>query len=159
MLEETFQDTLAVVQYHRYDEYETTWGVARWTYLGLNYTPTAIFDGHDYVEGSLEDETAQYNIYRTNHFLPRRAITTDVTLAVTAEHTGGQTYHVSVEVGIEPDGTGKTMRIYIVQVLDYWPTTISYSRNGFKQAAATVDVTLTPGQTQVVEERLHVRRR
>ena len=148
---DTYSDTFAFVQYHRYDEHELPWGADRWTFLGVNYTPTAVFNGHDNVEGSLEDTTQQYNLYRTNHFLPERAITTDVTLTLTAEQISGPVYHISAEVGIEPDGTGKTVRVYIVQVLDYWPTTSSYSRNGFKQAADTADVTLAPGETDTVD--------
>jgi len=38
------------------------------------------------------------------------------------------------------------MRIYMVQVLDYWPIPPTYSRNGFKQAAATEDISLEPGR-------------
>jgi predicted CXXCH cytochrome family protein len=40
----------------------------------------------------------------------------------------------------------------MVQVLDYWPETTTYHRNGFKYAAHTNDITLAPGQMQIVEE-------
>jgi hypothetical protein len=51
---------------------------------------------------------------------------------------------------VEPSGTGKTLRVHLVQVLDVWPTAVSYSRNGVKQGAAYADITLNPGQCQQV---------
>jgi hypothetical protein len=43
------------------------------------------------------------------------------------------------------------MRVYLVQVLDKFPAVPAYSRNTFKQAATTEDVTVAAGEcTQVV---------
>jgi len=150
-LTDVYADSFAFVQIHKDDDYSTTWGDDRWTFYGAMYTPTAVFDGADLLEGSVSDSDQQYTIYRTNHFLPGRAIPTDVTIDISAAPVGGQTYHVTVEVGIEPDGTGKTMRIYTVQVLDHWPPEKPYHRNTFKQAASPVDITLAPGGSQAVE--------
>lgn len=148
---DVYADSFAFVQFHWFDDYSTVWGDDRWAFYDGMYTPTAVFDGADLVEGSVPDSDQQYTIYRTNHFLPQRAIPTDVTIGLSAEPLGGQTYRASALVGIEEGGTGKTLRIYMVQVLDHWPPEHAYHRNGFKQAAPTSDLTLAPGESQVVE--------
>ena len=149
---DVYEDSFSFVQHHKFDENALPWSDARWTFYGAQYTPTAVFDGADLVEGALYDEDQQYTVYRANHLLPDREVPTDVTITVSATQLIDETYWVTTEVGIEPGGTGKTLRIYQVQVLDHWPTTKTYHRNGFKQAAETVDVTLSPGQTEVLEE-------
>jgi predicted CXXCH cytochrome family protein len=150
-LTDVYADTFAFVQYHVFDPYSVPWAVDRRDFYDAIYTPTAMFDGVDKVVGATSDSDQQYTIYRTNHFLPQRAIFTDVTMQVSGESLGGQDYRISAEVAIEPGGAGKTMRIYIVQVLDHWPADPSYSRNTFKQAAPTQDVTLAPGESQIVQ--------
>lgn len=133
------------MQIHGGDDYELPWGVTRSNFYSVTGYPTAYFDGVDrYVGGYAYD--AYHSAYNA-----RRAVATDVTLWMTAETGTGQTYDVEVQVGIEQGGQGKTMRVYIVQVLDHWPNVVSYSRNGFKQAASTVDVTLSPGEQETIE--------
>jgi predicted CXXCH cytochrome family protein len=139
-----------MVQVHLYDAAATTWGNNRWTFYSGGYTPTALFNGTDPVAGAVPDTFAQYNLYRNDHFLPARAKPTDVTIDLGVEHVSGQTYQVTVLVAIEAGGTGKTLRVHTVQVLDYWPDTPDYHRNGFKQAAPTSDITLAPGESQPV---------
>jgi hypothetical protein len=116
MLLDVYPDSLAFVQIHMWDGYGTLWGDDRWAFYSGQSYPLAIFDGIDPVAGAVHDVDQQYTIYRTNHFLPERAIATDVTVDVSAEFLGGQTYRVSTLVGIESDGTGKTLRVYVVQV-------------------------------------------
>lgn len=153
MLTDVYADSFAFVQYHIFfDGYETPFGDARWTFYELQYTPSANFDGADPVVGAVHDIDQQYTIYRTNHFLPGRAIPTDVTLSVSAQPIGGQTYRVSVEVGLEADGEAKTVRLYVVEVLDHWPPEKPYHRNTFRQAAPTHDIALAPGESQVIQE-------
>ena len=75
---------------------------------------------------------------------------TDVTLAVSGVEVAADTYDITTEVCIEASGTGKTMRIYTVQVLDHYPRTAAYYRNSFIQAAVEEDVALAAGEcTQV----------
>ena len=148
---EVYSDSFAFVQYHVSDEYATPCGDARWVYHDGVYTPTAVFDGIDPVVGAVSDYDQQYNIYRTNHFLPQRAIPTDVTLDLIVEHVSGQDYRAIASVGVEAGGAAKTLRVYLVQVLDHWPAVPAYSRNTFKQAAPTVDVSLAPGGSQSVD--------
>lgn len=110
-----------------------------------------VFSGIDPVVGAVSDVDQQYVIYRINHFLPQRAIVTDVTIDLSAEQVSGQTYRVTAVVGLESGGTAKTLRIHMAQVLDHWPATPAYHRNGFKQAVPPQNLTLTPGDSQVVE--------
>lgn len=148
---DVYSDSFAFVQIHVFDEYATPWGDERWAFYDAEYTPMAAFDGTNLVVGAVPDVDLQYNIYRTYHFLPARAAPTDVTIHLSAQPIGERTYRASALVGIEEGGTGKTLRIYMVQVLDHWPVEPDYSRNTFKQAAPTRDIILAPGESQVVE--------
>ncbi len=148
---DVYSDSFAFVQFHHGDEDALPWGEDRWAFYGAEFTPLAVFDGADLVVGAVHEVDQQYSIYRANHFLPERAVPTDVTIELSATDLGGQTYRVSALVGIEADGAGKTMRVFMVQVLDHWPPSKPYHRNGFKQAAPTQDITLAPGESQVVE--------
>ena len=145
----TYPNTFIDVQYHLSDAYSTTWGNNRAAFYALAGTPTAWFDGMLKCEGAYQNDTQQYNWY-LSQYNARRAVATDVTITITGEPVSGQTYNVTARVCIQPGGTAKTMRIYMVQVLDYWPTTFTYLRDGFKQAATTQDVPLTAGQCALV---------
>ncbi len=148
---DNYEDSFAFVQYHLFDGSDHPWSDQRWADFGNPQTPTAVFAVIDKVEGAVEDTDTQYRIYRTNHFLPRRGLTNDVTLDLdTAEVSPGK-YHVSATVGIEAGGTDKTLRVTVVHVLDHWPADPSYQRNGFKGAGPTADITVAAGTTQVVE--------
>ena len=154
-LVDVYPDSFAFIQFQVFDaEYSTPWGDGRWGFYHAEYTPTAVFAGTDIVVGAVHEVDQQYTIYRVYHFLPERNIPTDITLAVRGEPLGGQSYRIFAEVGIEPDGVGKTLRVYVVQVLDHYPPNKPYHRNGFKQAAPTVDIALLPGQQQVVQHDL-----
>jgi len=153
-LVDVYQDSFAFVQFHVFDDNATPFGDGRWAYNNGEHTPLTIFDGIDAVVGAVSDSDQQYTIYRINHFLPQRAVPTDVTIDLSAEPVGGQTYRVRAQVAIEAGGVAKTVRVYIVQVLDHWPTTQMYYRNGLKQAAPSLDIALAPGNSQVVEHLL-----
>lgn len=146
-------DTFAAVQIHHGDNYATTWGNARANfYTDFAGYPTIFFDGKEKHEGE-----ATYAQYLAKYNL-RQAVPTDVFVSITATFVSGHTYNVTVNVCIESSGTAKTMKVYLVQVLDYWPTVVNYSRNGFKQSAFTHGqepvVTVQPGQCQQVQTTL-----
>lgn len=149
---DVYPDSFFLVQYHvDFDGYTTPWGDDRRLFYQCEGTPTAIFDGIDKVVGAIHDLEQEYTVLRVNHFLPERGVGTDVTMTLTISHVGGQTYSACANVGIEAGGTGKTLRIYMVQVLDHWPPEHSWHRNTFRQAAPTEDITLAPGQSDEVE--------
>jgi hypothetical protein len=65
---------------------------------------------------------------------------------LSAEPIEEDTYEFTADLCVSPDGTGKTVRVYMVQVLDHFPFGLDHEpRNGFKQAASTEDVELLPG--------------
>lgn len=149
MLVDDYPDSLALVQAHLVGDPRTTWGRNRFFYFyGFQYTPSASFDAVDTIVGAWS-VTQIYNEYRSM-YLARLAVATDVTLALSAVHVSGSTYEITATVCVEPEGIGKTMRIYIAQVLDHWPPSPTYHRNGLKQMAGTVDVTVAPGNCQDV---------
>jgi len=137
-------DTFTSVQYHVGDSYSTSWGNARYGFYSITGTPTVYFDGITSVIGAGSTSSA-YTNYR-NTYLARLAVSTDVTIELFGDQVSGQTYEITCTACIEPGGSTKTMRIYITQVLDDWPAASThYPHNTFKQAAATEDITLTPG--------------
>ena len=152
LLLDVYPDSLTFVQYHANDMYMTPWEAERFAYYDGLYTPNAVFDGTDRTVGAVDNVLRQYAIYRTTHFLPELATPTDVTLTLQATYLGGQSYRASAEVGLDPDGTAKNLRVFILQLLDHWPPDHDYYRNAFKQAAPTHDISLAPGQSQIIEE-------
>ncbi len=148
-LVDDFPDSLALVQIHVSGYPRTTWGYYRffdfYNFLG---TPSASFDGVDTAVGAYS-EIQVYNLYRTM-YLARLAVPTDVTLDLSAVHISGSTYEIAATACVEPEGIGKTMRVYVAQVLDHWPPFPTYHRNGLKQMAGTADVTVAAGDCQDV---------
>ena len=151
MLLDDYPDSLALVQIHVVGPYATPWGASRfWNFYGFSGTPSASFDGVDTRVGA--GSVAQiYSVYRGMH-MTRLAEPTDVTLALSAVYVRGSTYEITATVCVEPEGTGKTMLIHLAQVLDHWPPTPTYHRNGLKQKAGTVQITLAPGQCDDIVE-------
>jgi len=138
-------NSMTLVQYHVSDSYSTTWGNSRATFYGVGGIPHCRFDGTGTCVGY--GGPACYD----SNFAAALATATDVTITPTIADLGGGIYKAIATVCIEETGAGKSMRIYMAQVLDYWPANPTYHRNGFKQAAATQDVTLDPGEcTEVV---------
>ena len=145
-----YPDTFTMVQIQCFFPYDTPWGDDRQTFYDVTVRPTAWFDGIDGYVGSLGSWENDYDRYEAA-YLARRAIPTDVTLEVGAEEISGQTYRIQVRVCLEPGGEAKSVRIYAVQVLDHWPYSEDYHRNGFKQAADTTDLDLTPDACEYFE--------
>jgi len=151
---DNYPDTFAFVQIHAgSDGYDTAWGNARKTFYAVTGYPTTVFDGTLKHSGG-----HTYSAYQ-GEFLSRPD-TTDVTIELTGDLVSGQTYSVQANVCVESGGAERTMRIHMVQVLDYWPLPsdsppgASYSRNGFKQAADThgsePDITLAGGECDTI---------
>jgi hypothetical protein len=142
----SYPDTLALVQMYVGCDGATPWGDARFAFYGATGTPTVLFDGLEECAGTLGSTAAHYAWYEST-FLARRPQPTDITLTLTAYPYSGRTYRVGVRVCMEPGGTARTVRVQLVQVLDYWPAyTPYYTRNAFKQAAPEQDLALVPGE-------------
>ncbi len=146
-----YPTTFALVEYHwgsSSDPHTTTWGNARAVFYNVDGTPDAWFDGVSECSGagSVSGAYACYNGYYT----ARRSVPTDVVIRLGGSSLGGSLYRIEAQVCLEATGTAKTVRIQIAQVLNNWPTSPTYSRNTFRQAAAYMDLNLQPGQCQSV---------
>jgi hypothetical protein len=110
------------------------WQSARTSYMGVPGTPTAWFDGARQEVGAGSTSSA-YAAY-LGHYNARRATATDVVINLSGAQLSGQTYQITAQICIDAGGAGKTMRIYMVQVLDDWPNyPVHTPRYGFVQAA------------------------
>jgi hypothetical protein len=152
-------DTFTYVQIHQADAGCPTWP-ARVTFYknpsGGNLwtgTPMMVVDGFYHQEGTYTNYQTEYN-WVLGAYNSRRNTPTDVSVSVTAVPLSGSTYTIHAQVCLQPGGVAKTVRVYIVQLLDHWPTSCSYCRNCFMQAATTQDVLLTAGQCAVVTRTL-----
>jgi hypothetical protein len=154
MMLNNYPDTFIAVEIHTTGQYTTQWGNQRITFYGVSGTPTAWFDGVDPLVGAYTDVNQQYNWYR-DEYLARLPVPTDVTVNVQAVKVSPTSCQVFAEIGIEPGGVGKRVRLHMIQVLDHWPTSPSYSRNTVKQGQIWgMFMTLEPGQTGVLSRRL-----
>ena len=148
MLQDNYEQTFAMVYYYNYSS--DPWMSARLNFYHVSGVPAAWFDGLIPRVGVYGNVQQTYNWY-AGTYNGRRGVPTDVTIQLSGEHVSGQTYRVYAEVCIEPDGQAKTMRVYMIQVLDHWPSSAPQYRNVFKEAAVTEDVTLSPGDCQTVQ--------
>jgi hypothetical protein len=128
-----------VVEYHVQDAHAFPWGESRGNFyniwaLGI---PWFAYDG-------LWDAWPIANYEPA--LVQRMAVPTDVTLTLSGVEMAADTWEFTAEVCVEAGGVGKEMRIYMVQALDKWPTSPTYSRNTFQQAATTEDVTVAAGE-------------
>jgi hypothetical protein len=145
--DQIIDDTFTLVQIHVASDGLPTW-LGRSTFYGVAGIPTAIFDGTLFTMGASNDVQQMFDWY-LSLYNQRRVVPTDVTLTGTGVETGTQTITVHARVCLEPGGTAKTVRIYMVQELDHFGC--SYCRNTFMQAATTEDIVLLPGECAVVE--------
>ncbi len=145
-----YPDSFALVQIHIGDPYNTPWGNERDSFYSVGGTPTAWFDGVLEAIGTYTSVPDQYAWYR-DLYTTRRNRPTDVTIDVTGDQVVDETFQIQANVCIEAGGVGKAMRVHIVQVLDDWPSSPTYSRNGFKQAAEDEVIVLAPGECQPVQ--------
>ncbi len=142
---QNYPDTFTLVQYHVGDAYAVTWCYTRATFYGVTGTPDAWFDGALNRPGAYATVPQQYNYY-LGAYNTRMGVPTDVTINLSAVQISSNTFEMTAHVCVEAGGAGKTMRIYMVQVLDHWPADLGYHRNGFKQAATTQDITVAAGE-------------
>lgn len=143
---DTNPTTFAVYEMHVWDAYITSWGEQRKAFYGniADGVPWFAYDGL-FDAWFCPTGGGQGNQCYEPNLLERQPLPTDVTIDLYGTETAAQTYDVTAHVCIEPGGTGKTMRVYMVHALDHWPPSPSYSRNTLRQGATTEDVTVASG--------------
>ncbi len=104
--------------------------------------------------GAYTNNTQMYNWYM-QQYNAVRANPTDITIDAGGAPVTGQTYRISAEVCRESGSTPKAMRIYMVDVLDNWPTSPTDQRNCVQQGPASPyyvqQISLMGGECQLVE--------
>ena len=128
------------MQIHLGDSYEISYGDSRASFYGVTGTPADRYDGnmgHNGWPGSASPYISQFNT--------RLGVETDVTIDMAGSHAEGDTYNVTVRVGVEPDGLRRNMRIHCVMVRDFYPATPTYHRNCLVAAADYVTHNVHPG--------------
>jgi hypothetical protein len=141
-------DTFTLVQYHSSDSYSTPFGNRRKTFYALTGTPLAWFDGVTECSGAYSTVIAQYNWYK-GVYDQRHVVPTDITIEMSGTEIDADTYDVHVKVCMDPGGTAKTAKLYVTQVLDYYPaSTPTIYRNTHMQTAVDdpAPISLTPGE-------------
>jgi hypothetical protein len=147
-IQSNFPGDVIVLQLHQSDAYEIPWGDARAGFYGVPGYPTVWFDGVDQRVGTTGSVSADYNAF-VNMLNARLSDATDVTVDVDVTLLGSNRFEVEATVGIDAGGSGKTMRVNIVQVLDDTPAGSHYL-NCLMQAMNHQTVTLAPGESTVV---------
>jgi hypothetical protein len=143
--------TFTMVQYHVSDSYTTSFGNQRRIFYGLTGTPLAWFDGVIECGGAMATSEIQYNWYMTQYNV-RHPVPTDVTIELNATEISADTHDVHVKVCLEPGGSAKSVKLYVAQLLDFWPTSPSYHRNTHRQTAVAspAPISLVPGECHEV---------
>lgn len=167
-MQDLYPDTIALLQEHvsSSDAYAIAWGKSRFvSYPITGSIPTTFYDGTFRLVGTDPNEGGgDYDTY-LNAYLDRQAVPTDVTLELGAESEdkppfehgfafdGGPTFTFRARVGIPEGAPPRTVWVYIVRALDYYPFphTYTYYRNCLMEAAATEEVNLVPGERVTVE--------
>lgn len=139
----TSNQPFVVVQMHYGDVYHVAWADDRYDFynVGASGFPWFAYDG-------LFDAWP-INTYASK-LDQRQAVTTDVTIEQWAIETGTDTYDVTARVCVEPGGVGKTMDVFMVQVLDKFPTSEAYYRNCLMQGADSQQIVVASGACETV---------
>ena len=139
---DNYPDTLALMEIHDGDAYEVPWGTTRDAYYQASWTPCNAYDG---LEDAFPPSTYE------SKFLTRQAVTTDVTIDVLV-FGSGESRQVWANVCIEPSGIGKTMNVWMAQLLDHHGLA-NFDRNVVRGGSGSTEITLAPGEcTTVVED-------
>jgi len=137
---------------HCGDSYTTSWGNLRENFYSISGYPTVWLDGWSAKVGSSGSVSANYSDLnnRLNSCLSQ---STDVTLTLQGEEVSGNQYKIVGEVGVEPGGSGKTVRVQLLQCYDdvAYPEANELQFNTLRQAASSFDVSLSAGQTHSFE--------
>ncbi len=151
MMDEEFD--IAVLQIHVSDgSYNTAWGNVRATKYGVGGIPHVVCDGSRNRVGA--GSTAQaYQMY-TYDYGWRQDIPTSVTVDVNAVEIAPNQYEVTATLTMEPDGTAADMHVHIVETL--WQNVGTAYKYTYcvMQGFDTGQITLAPGETEVVQQTL-----
>jgi hypothetical protein len=155
LLQNDVPEDFAQIQIHISDGSLTKpWCGQRASFYGVTGTPDTFFDGVLEASGAYTNVQQMYTWY-LGQINQRKAVATDVTIELGGAQVSGSTWQITANVCLETGGIPKTVRVYIVSVLDNHPSPApTYSHNTFMLAAPTTDVALTAGDCQVVQHNI-----
>lgn len=133
---------------HGGDAYTTTWGNSRLSFYNVAGYPTVWLDGWNLKYGSSGSVAANYNDLnnKLNQCLAR---STDVNITMAGDEVSGSQYKVSVELSVDSGGSGKNIRVHLIQAYNAvgWPESNEQQFNTVRQAAASFDVYVGAAQS------------
>ena len=133
---------------HGGDSYTTAWGNSRMSFYSVPGYPTVWIDGFTNIEGSYGSVSANYAQLesRLNTAL---AQSTDVSVTLQGQEISGSQYQISGELSVDASGSGKTIRVQLIQCYDAndWPESGEMQFNTVRQSASSFDVTLGAGDS------------
>lgn len=142
-------DRFAFVHLHSEDALETQFVLDRRCFYGYcdpAYSfPTTVMNGELRRIGAYGADTY------VSDFNQLAAQETDVTIEAWAESKTQSTWTITAAIGVEASGSAKTMRLFVVQVLDHYPGNEKWERNAFLQAAPVQTITVNPGQITEID--------
>ena len=146
-----YPDTWVGFQIHCGDAYATTWGNQRKSYYGVTGYPTYLIDGIYKQVGSEGTSVPANKAKMVQYMEIRLGVPTDISLELGGEVVSGQTYRMVAKATLDESAAARTVRLYMIEALDHYPSSAVHYRNCFRQAANYVDLDLEPGEAQFVE--------
>jgi hypothetical protein len=138
-----------VIQNHISDAYEIPWNRVRVNEYGnAGYIPNVWADGKYQFVGS------QYYEFYRGWYSYCQTEPTDVSIQLAAAPVSGQTFKFKARVSLDLIGQAKSVRVYLLRVLDHYPPLGYHCVNCTMEVAAEQDIDLTPGQRVVVEREM-----
>lgn len=129
--------------------YPTTWGSQRASFYVITGVPTAEFDGMIECRGAYSTVAQQYSWY-LSAYNSCMTVPTDVVIGLETFKVATNRIKVKAQIGVEPGGVAKNMRVHFVLVLDRWPFGYTWTRDGVKAGQDKGVIALNAGQTMEV---------
>jgi hypothetical protein len=151
IVDERYPDNLELIGIHRTDGYQTPWGDSRmtvfYTYEGVpNFWTDSSLNVLGYY-GNPSTQIAQWSAIINN----RLAVPTDITIDVSTVELNPPNGIFEANVCMEAGGTARTVRVFMVRVLDHYPTSLDY-RNTVREGFQVGDYPLNPGECVPVQQ-------
>jgi len=153
IVDDLYPDTLELIGIHRTDAYVTTWGNSRmnvfYTYEGVpNFWTDATLNVLGYY-GNPNTQIAQWSAKINS----RLAVPTDITIDVSTVELNLPNGTFEANVCMEAGGTARTVRVFMVRVLDHYPFLSGYDyRNTVREGFQVGDYPLNPDECVPVQQ-------
>jgi hypothetical protein len=153
IVDDLYPDNLELIGIHRTDGFQTPWGDNRmtvfYTYEGVpNFwvdSMTNVLGWYGNANTQIAQWSARINV--------RLAVPTDITIDVYTVELDPPTGTFEANVCMEAGGSERSVRVFMVQVLDHYPDYVTYTyRNTVRAGFQVGDYPLTPGECEQVQQ-------